>query len=129
MEQETTSFDATVVAQCWRDEILERIAVELHETAKRLNHFQHELSIILARAHVSARSMQQLQALDETTQILEDLSRVVQVVARHGDASPNDGMSSILNAVNLGGLRSRLHGETAPFHPETSKLKGDVSLF
>ena len=113
----------------WRATLLERVASELQNTGQKLVNFQHDLSSILEQAQVSAELVQRIQVLDETTQILDDLSRAVRVAADHHPAGEGVGRRDLEELVVLGDLRHRLIGVVCPPQADEQKRNGDVSFF
>lgn len=110
-------------------DFLRRISAELDRAGEKLSKLQQDLSTILTEAHVSPKSMKDLQALDETTQILQDLSRAVRLAdpANASDAWEKDTELSMI--IRLGDLRERLFEDSEKASTEPVDPKGEVNLF
>lgn len=110
-------------------DVLARVSVELHQAGERLAGFQNLLSDILCRAHVSQSDVTKLQLLDETTQLLHDLARAVEIVEQSEAATEFCHRRQIDAALRLGGLRQRLCGGRGETAGETDGPGGEVNLF
>ncbi|RYH09741.1 hypothetical protein [Tropicimonas sp. IMCC6043] len=110
-------------------DILRHTADELRDLSRELRAFECDPSFILEQAHVSPQQITRLQFLDETTQILEDLSRAVSVVENLQPASLACGLSELRGCIVLGDLRGRLCGQATEETGHPGKESGNVSFF
>lgn len=113
----------------WQEALLLRISAELRDINELLDIFQHDLSDFLEQIRMSPERMKRLQGLDEATQILGDLSRVLRVLAEHGHAPREVCQAALCEQVIMSGLRLRLCGKNHSCGPTEENQRGEVRLF
>ncbi len=103
--------------------LLERLATEAAATHEMLSHLQGALSEILSEGNISAVASQRLQALDHATQRVENLERVLRLIA----ASRQSGVSrrAVFAAVSLRDVAMGLIGVVEPGEPANEPVSAD----
>lgn len=113
----------------WQAPFLLRIADELRGLEVSLAKLQDGLSEVLDRTTVSPETMKRIQTLDETTQILRDLARAVQVIGEHHGTERESSEAEVCDYIILRELRLRLCGKAATSMAAKEMLDGEVNLF